>query len=266
MDEERGMIKQSKEHVAKRVAARLATLAAKPKPVSEGWLREKYHGENLDCVQIGKILGRDPKTIWSWMKHYGIETRSRGHNTDHLAKDGSQFLGRKHREETKELIRKARLRDGRVPYLLKDGTHAMKGRTGEDHPSWRGGVTPERQALYGTTEWKSAVKAVWSRADACCERCGKDHRNIDRRRDRFHIHHILPFWTRCHRANPYNLALLCEPCHRFVHSPRNLDREFLPIFATFPVNGKLRRINYSPKKKMALPDWLKGSRTEARNA
>ena len=261
------MKRQSKEHIEKRVASRLVTLAAKPKPVSEEWLRKRYHVEGLDCVQIGKELNRNPKTIWAWMKHYGINTRPRGHKTDHLHKNGHPWVGRKHKPETKELIRQARLRDGRVPYLLKDGSHAMSGRVGEDHPCWRGGITPDRQTLYRTPEWKASVRAVWQRSDASCERCGKDHRRIDRSREKFHVHHVVPFWTGIQRSDLSNLALLCERCHRFVHSTRNLDREFLPSFATFPLNGELKRINYSPKKRMILPDWLKASKNmDAANA
>ena len=77
-------------------------------------------------------------------------------------------------------------------------------------------------------EWKKAVKFVWARSDAKCERCGKDHRAVaDRKRDAFDIHHIISFQYRPLRTDPSNLVLLCEPCHYWVHSRRNVNREFL---------------------------------------
>ena len=39
------------------------------------------------------------------------------------------------------------------------------------------------------------------------------------------------------RTNPDNLALLCMDCHLFVHSKKNVNREFM-------------------LKKGTLPDWL----------
>jgi uncharacterized paraquat-inducible protein A len=49
---------------------------------------------------------------------------------------------------------------------------------------------------------EEAVRAVWARADAKCERCNLDHRTI-----------------RAERG--------CGDCHRFIHSRRNVGRELL---------------------------------------
>lgn len=113
-----------------------------------------------------------------------------------------------------------------MPYLLADGSHAMKGRTGANHPSWKGGVTPERQAFYASPEWREACCAVWHRADAQCERCTADHRDHSQRGS-FHVHHIVSFAVRELRASVSNLALLCRDCHLFVHSKKNVTGEFL---------------------------------------
>jgi hypothetical protein len=197
-------------------------LATKPKPVSEAWLREHYEAKRLDCVVIGRMLGKDPKTIWSWMRHYGIPTRPRGDAT-RLPKNG-RATGFKLSQAHKDILRAARLRDGRKPYL-KNGKHWLQ-LPGAVHPNWRGGVTPERQAFYCSADWKAACVAVWHRADAKCERCGVNHREPGRRGS-FHVHHIVSFQVRELRAEPTNLALLCAPCHRFVHGKVNVGREFL---------------------------------------
>lgn len=48
------------------------------KPVTREWLRQKYMTEGLDCVQIGKLVSRDPKSVWRWMRDFKIPTRKRG--------------------------------------------------------------------------------------------------------------------------------------------------------------------------------------------
>lgn len=218
--------KQSEEHVKRRVSARLATLMAKPKPVSAQWLEQRYASEKLDCTQIGRLLARDPKTVWSWLRHYGIPTRPRGTNHAQLPKDGSTFLGKRHTQETRARLRAIALLDGRVPFNPKVGP-PMRGKRGAEAINWKGGITPERQAFYSSPQWRAACCAVWARADARCERCGLDSRACDLKTSPFHVHHIVGFAVRDLRAALNNLALLCKSCHHFVHSRANLKREFL---------------------------------------
>ena len=119
--------RQSYEHVRRRMASRLATLGAKPKPVSREWLVSEYVDAGRNCVQIGEALGRDPKTIWAWLKHYDIATRPRGTATPSWRKRGAAnpFAGHRHSDATKQRIRAVRLMDGHVPYLLKDGSQCI---------------------------------------------------------------------------------------------------------------------------------------------
>ena len=200
---------------------------SKQHPVSNEWLRQKYITEGLDCVQIGKLVERDAKSVWTWLKIAGIPTRPRGSDVrQHFIKgQKNPFEGRRHTEETKQRMREIAIATGRVPYDPAVGSY-MKGRKGSLATNWKGGITPERQAFYLTEEWKEAVKIVWARADAKCERCGKHH-NIAERRGTFDIHHIVSFAVRELRATPTNLALLCADCHSFVHSRKNVKREFL---------------------------------------
>lgn len=220
--------RQSAEHVRKRMATRIATLRAKPWIVSAEWLRTKYVIERLDCVRVGALIERDPKTVWTWIRRYGIPTRGRGGKTlPHAFKKGglNLFAGRRHTAETKARLRAIALADGRVPFDPKIGP-PMRGKRGAETVNWKGGVTPERQAFYTSDEWKSACRSVWTRANATCERCGVHH-NTPGRRGTFHVHHIVSFMVRELRATPSNLILLCAACHRFVHSRKNITREFL---------------------------------------
>lgn len=188
------------------------------------WLIEEYINKKRSANSIAKEINRDPKRVWEWIKDYGIETRSRGHSTDHLPKDGSSFKGMKHTKETKDKIRRCRLQDGHVPYL-KDGIHWLK-HEGAVSPKWKGGITPDRQKVYSSEEWSESVKAVWSRDNATCQRCGKNH-NITKNRGTFHIHHIVSFMVEELRTDVTNLVLLCSECHIWVHSNKNKTKEFI---------------------------------------
>lgn len=196
------------------------------KPVTSEWLTAKYIGEGLNCTQIAAIVKRDPKSVWNWLKDFGIPTRPRGTYAPVLFKKGQRLrAGCKLSEAHKEQIRQARKRDGRIPCYV-NGVHWTKF-YGRHTAAWKGGISPERQAFYSGQEWISAAKAVWKRDDAICQRCGLDHRTIDRTTQRFHIHHIDSFMIRERRAVVENLVLVCDKCHRWIHSPRNAGRRFL---------------------------------------
>ena len=192
---------------------------------TKDWLFAQYVIQGKDANQIAREIGRDGKRVWEWLRDYGIETRPRGYRHDHLPKDGQAFLGRKHSEESKEKIRQAALADGRVPWG-KGNDPYWKGKTGADHPSFKGGLTPERQSFYSSQEWVDAVKKVWQRDDAICQRCGTRH-NTKTSRGTFHIHHIVSFMVRELRAEISNLVLLCKGCHKWVHSKSNTEKLFI---------------------------------------
>jgi len=220
--------KQTEEHVRRQMASRAAR-AVDRKPVTREWLATKYVTEGLDCVRIAALVRRDPKSVWSWLRAFGIPTRPRGASTEalraHYRTHGASFAGRTHSPETCQRLRLLSLADGRLPWG-KHNPPYWRGRGGASHPSWKGGLTPERQALYATSAWIDAVKSVWARADARCERCHVHH-NTRNRRGTFHVHHVVSFSVRELRATVSNLVLLCRECHHFIHSRGNTAREFL---------------------------------------
>lgn len=194
----------------------------KQHPVSDDWLRERYLTDGMSANDIAPLVDRDPKSVWTWIKGAGIDTRPRGHVEALLFKPGQQspMKGKTHSEKTRRQIGAAKI-GKRLSY--KSGHSAWKGVTGAAHPSWRGGHTPERASFYSSIEWREACKSVWHRADAKCERCSLDSRSVPAKMRRFHIHHIVSFQVREKRAEVDNLVLLCAPCHRFVHSKENTD-------------------------------------------
>ncbi|HLF13212.1 MAG TPA: HNH endonuclease signature motif containing protein [Gammaproteobacteria bacterium] len=190
------------------------------------WLISEYVEKCRSANEIALEIGRDATRVLEWLNDYGIRTRPRGHNHAQLAKDGSPFRGKSHTPETRARLREIALADGRVPFNRLVGP-PMRGKRGAETINWKGGVTPERQAFYSSREWKDACRAVWARADAYCERCGLDSREVDLTIAPFHVHHITSFAVRELRSVLTNLALLCAPCHRFVHSRGNIDNELL---------------------------------------
>jgi HNH endonuclease len=201
------------------------------KPVTRDWLVEHYIVKGMDTTQIAAIVNRDPKSVWNWLKDFGIPTRPRGGdktggngNPAHWFKKGHKLgAGRKLSDETKAKIRAAAIADGRRPYDPKVGPNG--GRRGKDHPSWNGGITAERQAFYATVEWQAAARKVIKRDKSTCQRCGKKKVHGDG--FAFDIHHVVSFKCAELRAVASNLVYLCEPCHYWVHGKKNVNRDFL---------------------------------------
>jgi hypothetical protein len=193
------------------------------KPATKEWLYEQYIVNKLNAVQIANIVDRDPKSVWTWLKDYGIPTRPRGKGLP--AKENSSHLpswkGKHHKKSTKELIRKIAIETGRVPYNKEIGPR-NRGKYGSEASNWQGGITPERQAIYNSIEWADLVKKVWARDDGYCQLC--NIRNTKQKRYLFHIHHIVPFRVKEKRMRLSNLILLCNDCHMWVHSKENKDK------------------------------------------
>jgi 5-methylcytosine-specific restriction endonuclease McrA len=196
------------------------------KPVNRDWLYQKYIVEGLDCTQIAALVQRNSKRVWEWLRDYDIPTRKRGTTGNGKHTKGiKRNISPELRKKLSDQARAARLADGRMPYL-KNGVHHLKGKRGADTPNWKGGVTPERNAVYGSLEWKAAIKIVWARDNAVCQRCGKHH-NTTSNRGTFDVHHIVSFAVVELRCEPSNLVLLCEHCHLWVHSADNVNRDFI---------------------------------------
>jgi hypothetical protein len=201
------------------------------KPVTKSWLEDHYITKRLDTTQIGHLVGRDPKSVWNWLKDFGIPTRPRGGNTlPHAFKKGDNageknpFYGRKHSKKARDKLRRIAKADGRMPFKAENGP-PWKGKGGEGHPSWKGGITPERQAFYSTQEWKAVARKVKRRDKKTCQLCGKIKTSKDG--CPFDIHHIVPFECVELRAEITNLVYLCEPCHYWVHGDQNDGKVFI---------------------------------------
>lgn len=162
---------------------------------SREWCEQEYGALGRSAADIAGQFGVTESAVLFWLRKHGISRRS---------------------------IREARV-------VKAWGAHGpdnpMWNMRGELNPRWQGGVTTERQAFYTSRAWKDACSAVWRRDDAKCRRCGLDHReNAD---VPMHVHHVVGFVDVALRADPDNLLLVCETCHHFIHSKRNVNRDHL---------------------------------------
>jgi len=170
---------------------------------------------------------RDEKPYWNedWLRR---EYARKGRSTGDIASEfdctanNIRYHLRKHGVERRTISEARELKD----WGASGEENGMHGRTGEDNPNWKGGVTPERQALYSSQEWGNACSVVWDRDDATCQRC---HTHRDETDSVLHIHHIISFANEEYRSDPDNLVLLCEECHHWVHSSENSENEFLAV-------------------------------------
>lgn len=211
------------------------------KPVSKEWLIEHYVSKGMNCSQIAVLVGRDPKSVWNWLKDFGIETRKRGKTDNWKYSIGvPRVLTEDGRRKLSEAAQAARARDGRVPYL-KNGVHHLKGKRGAETTNWKGGITPERQLFYTTEEWKRCAGKVWRRDNGQCRRCGLDARGMKRNEKArmFALHHIDGFKIKKRRADSTNIVLLCRVCHLWIHSKANKKGVFLGKGHRY--SGKSRR-------------------------
>lgn len=159
------------------------------------WMVREYVTLGRTISEIAVGLGIRPSAVEYWMNKHAIPARSI-----------SEIRATKH-------------------WGASGSANPMFGKRGAQCASWRGGITAERQAFHGSTEWRDVSRAVWQRDRGTCRRCSL-HAN-DCENPRFDVHHIVPFEVTALRAAIDNLVLLCRSCHRFVHSKKNLNREWM---------------------------------------
>lgn len=157
------------------------------------WLINAYVVQSRSTGDIAKEFGVTDAAILFWLRKHEIPRRSI-----------SNARAIKH-------------------WGVSGSDNPMFGRTGKDNPNWSGGGTPERQSFYASLEWRNTRKYIWKRDKAICRRCGHQ----PTKRNQLAIHHIVSFRVKELRAEPSNLALLCRPCHAWVHSRENENREFI---------------------------------------
>ena len=164
-----------------------------PELCNKSWLETKYLDEKMSTGEIASLLDCNDTIVSHWMNKHGIKSRtlSEARQIKHWGNSGEN--------------------------------NPMYGVRGSDHPGFKGGLTPVRQKLYASEEWKKIVSYIWKRDNASCRRCNKIKLSNT---DKYDIHHIISFQEEMYRCDTKNLVLLCKKCHRWVHGKENV-KDFL---------------------------------------
>jgi len=161
------------------------------------WLIEHYEKQNLSTGDIAKMFNVTDGAIIFWFRKHNIPRRT-----------VSEARVKKH-------------------WGAKGKDNPMFGKTGEMNHNWKGGVSPKRNSFYSRYNWKVIYSKVLERDKNHCKRCNEE---IDYSVAKsFHVHHIIPFQNGEAQSDIdiNNLVLLCNKCHGFVHSRRNIENEYI---------------------------------------
>ncbi len=186
-----------REWIAKRVSGRFpkGTHWRPRKPHwDKSWLENEYVIKGKSTTQIAAEIGCHPNNILFWLDKYNIPRRAM-----------SQIRAERY-------------------WGAHGSANGMFGRTGKRNPNYKDGSCPERQLLYIKKFARKFLQSVYRRDNFHCVRCGAPNtgpRSI-------HAHHIRP-WA----GNPKlrfeltNVITLCRKCHSWIHSLKNIHREYL---------------------------------------
>ncbi len=155
----------------------------------KNWLENEYLQKERSAADIANEFGVTECAILQWLRKHNIQPRTM-----------SEIRSKKH-------------------WGSSGKDNGMYGSTGNKNPNWKNGCTPDRQSFYVSEEWKKVCRLVYARDNARCVKCGS--------KENLHVHHIVSFSVKEKRADVDNLVLLCEKCHRFVHSKKNTEKEFI---------------------------------------
>ena len=187
-----------------------------------------YADRGLSTYEIGRMVGRNPKNVYEKLREFGIPTRPRGLNLSlsgrdnfvraYMAQHGHHpHLGRALSPEARENMSRAAPKER--PWL-RGHRNGMHGRTGALNPRYVDGSSPHRQRVYVSAAWKTVRLAVLARDERRCRRC--------RSRTKIVLHHLRPWaGNPALRLEVSNIVVLCGSCHRWVHSRKNVRREWL---------------------------------------
>ncbi len=156
-------------------------------------LFKKHERVSLACAECGATMLRLPCQIGAGKSFCSRRCKS-------------VFYGRRQSNspEYSEKMRAITLKNGNKPPIGKK----------ENHPRWRGGVTPKNQAERATKKYCDWRIAVYRRDRFACQACGNIGKNL-------HAHHLKP-WLK-HEALRYDVSngqTLCASCHYAVHAKR----------------------------------------------
>lgn len=158
------------------------------------WLVREYQEKGRSCGDIARQIGCTDANVLFWLRRHDIARRSTS--------------------EARGLKR----------WGASGDANPMFGKTGDKNPRYVDGSSPERQRLYAQGVGRAFVRSVLARDGYNCARCGSGHLGPKG----LHVHHIKPWaGNPALRFDMSNVVTLCRECHGWVHSKKNVGREWL---------------------------------------
>lgn len=158
------------------------------------WLITEYVVKARSSAEIAAEVGCKQNNIQFWLKKHGIPART---------------------------ISQAR---SVKRWGATGAANPMFGKTGNLNPRYVDGSSPERQRLYVQSAGREFLKRVYARDGYRCRRCAAPKAGPRS----LHVHHVKPWaGNPTLRFDDTNAVTLCRPCHSWVHSKRNVAREWL---------------------------------------
>jgi len=137
----------------------------------------------------------------------------------HILEFKFMLKGQKHKKETKQKMKEAKLKNPTKYWLGRHITKEhndklQKGRLKlrkEKHWNWQGGINPINDTIRKSIEFKIWREAIFKRDNFACQKCKKIGEKI-------HAHHIKPFaYYPELRFAIDNGITFCKECHKEFH-------------------------------------------------
>jgi len=139
-------------------------------------------------------------------------------------KNNKYWVGKKHKESSKEKQRLAKLgrKRGPMPQEVRkkislSNIGKLSPLKGPNHPNWKGGITTKNRLIRSSSRWNRWRKFVFSRDNYTCQ-----HNNCEFCQNKkgvtLHPHHV--FWVSKFPELSYavsNGITLCKEYHNFLH-------------------------------------------------
>ncbi len=147
--------------------------------------------------------------------------------------DKNPAFGKKmpHSQETIDKIVKSNTGKKRSPEIVEMLRLAMinKQYIGENHPNWKGGITPINESIRKSVKYKNWRNCIYKRDNYTCKLCNAT--------GKINVHHIKAFYTiiksEVELYDINNGITLCECCHKKFHSDYGI-KDFPSILEIYP--------------------------------
>ena len=157
---------------------------------NKDWLMKKIHINGLSFLQISKEVGINFKTLWYWLRKFGIIAPNQGLSfaklkerevIDYKKRDWlyKEYIVK--RKSIKQIAKEQKKTIHIIHYwLIKNGIERRddieenrKRWAGKNNPNWKGGTTKLRDRIRNSKKYRRWRKSVFERDNYTCQKCKK---------------------------------------------------------------------------------------------